>query len=336
MKLSYISMLFVALTPASFSFARGAGSTGGAGVIVCETTALVGYSVRLLDLYEAELAGQNLPNQDALPLYDSLLRAVRKVHVFKDSPRANDVTFLRDYTKSLVSNLYKSNLRFTAPGERLPSTGDFGAVPQLPLGCKLDQVAVYHDDDHMIDIVTDYWLKMSAQDQAAVIFHEVIYREYRAAGETTSEKIRKIVGDNFSLRSDSRISDGLSANAFICSGIVAGDNNNGLSLYIDNKDDHAVVRLVQLQGRSLYDVTDANIPFQIPRESLESRMQDNGRIYTYVNRPDASRSAISEFKGGVFSGSKISVINKDDKPLLFSFYNSTGNLILNAYITSCD
>lgn len=83
------------------------------------------------------------------------------------------------------------------PGRRLPATMD-ATLPILPMNCEYVQVALFNTLGVQLD--KEYWGMMDARNQAAIVFHELLYPYRRKYGATNSDETRRFVGQLFSLK----------------------------------------------------------------------------------------------------------------------------------------
>jgi hypothetical protein len=201
--LNLIAAIVAIFTAALPSFAKaGVGTSGGGHVVVCtgRSADSLGY-VTLLDLYEAQRV-LNLTlraSRDSLESELQLLASQLQI-VFGN---INGIT--APLTADGLLEWWESRVQYI-PGLRT-HTSDFGEVPTLPVGCALEQIAVYDDKHDVLQVNMGLWDSLDDFNKAALIAHEIIYRERRINDrESSSQVSRFLVGRIFSTQelTDSR------------------------------------------------------------------------------------------------------------------------------------
>ena len=201
--LNLITAIVAIFTAALPSLAKaGVGTSGGGHVVVCTSRGAdaLGY-VTLLDLYEAQrvlnltLRASRVSLEAELELLAGQLQIV--FGNINGMPRPLTADSLEEWWESRVQYI---------PGLRA-QTSDFGEVPPLPKGCALEQIAIYDDKHDVLQVNMHLWDSLDDFNKAALIAHEIIYRERRINDrESSSQVSRFLVGRIFSTEelSDSR------------------------------------------------------------------------------------------------------------------------------------
>lgn len=157
---------------------------GGGAAVVCKNTAGQISSVKLLDLYQAELERSLKIPRSTRPKDTQIAKALSKLNKYL----AFDV-------KDVIS---KIKVDYLPANITMSQKYDLGDSPvQIEDNCFPEWVAYYGADDHL-KIVTKYYNKMSVTDQAALFVHEGVYKIARDGEDKDSSRTRQIVGMIFS------------------------------------------------------------------------------------------------------------------------------------------
>ena len=189
-------LTFIALVCASFApnlpAQAGAGSSGGAKVVVCQAGSGRDATVELLDLYEARKDGRRL----RLPADSLEIEYALYLHSFAKATQYAGK--LSPIDKLQIQSEIKEKIRFVERPESLPVVSDLGHSRELEKGCSLSQLAVYKDSSDLLWVDQNLWNQLGHQGKAAVLAHEQIYLDFRRLGDTTSQTTRRLVGHLFS------------------------------------------------------------------------------------------------------------------------------------------
>lgn len=99
---------------------------------------------------------------------------------------------------------------------KIPATKDSNPrVEPASANCGFEQVARYKDSNRHLNIRGPIWDKFSKLDKAALLVHEVLYRDLRAYGETTSDRTRTAVARLFAGEKFKHILTGVPLNRFL-------------------------------------------------------------------------------------------------------------------------
>ncbi|MGE3262179.1 MAG: hypothetical protein AB7K68_10395 [Bacteriovoracia bacterium] len=97
----------------------------------------------------------------------------------------------------LLLKVFQAQMNFLPVGTHLKPTDDAGEVVIPPANCAITQVIHYLDETErtgQILVDKEYWDLLSPQDQVGFFMHEVVYKDFRTSGETSSLRTRKLVG----------------------------------------------------------------------------------------------------------------------------------------------
>jgi hypothetical protein len=169
----------------------GVGSSGGGLAVVCRMSTGQIAAAELLDLYEA----RTVFGYSVVPATGSLQRdyylAAANTYRLQGYPGLAE-----QERANIAENLqhFFDRVKMTRTGERLPALPDFGAVPALPQGCALEQLAVFYDENPVrIAIDSEIWRALDSVNQSALVTHETFYYWERQMQERTSESTRAFV-----------------------------------------------------------------------------------------------------------------------------------------------
>lgn len=147
-------------------------------------------TAQLLDIYEAEQRGLVIdlgPNGTLEQKLDYVLNRLAKVAPFRANAYRIWLNELLSSEAEFVENVI------------LPIPDDLGATV-LPIESEIVQVAIQRNQEdvnlglkrYVID--RNIFAQLDTTSQAALLFHEVVYREARARGDTTSVRSRFLTG----------------------------------------------------------------------------------------------------------------------------------------------
>lgn len=219
-------------------------SGGGYGVLCNSNNST---SLRVLDLYEAE-------NR-----YD--LTIIPKVQTIKENYNSSILNIKRLFKNidplpfSQADSAFEWFFANSAFKEQITEVNDIGNTKQIPTSCQLVQIATFNDNQLKIEIHIHYWNMLSEQDKAALILHELMYRQFRELKYTTSERVRSNVACSFSSNCIPNYRDDATEFSFITldedsksyhSQISFINNPNGVEIFLE-----------QLQGQPFFAMTSA-------------------------------------------------------------------------------
>lgn len=171
----------------------GVGAGGGGTSIVCRDINGNIKSAELLDLYEAKLRGLKLVQDNNLSSnYGRFMSRWIEMNGGTPAP-INETQQYNQINEFLVKYSVTTSL-----GQKLALLGDFSTGP-IPLGCEIEQLAVFLDGPTLLVIDREIWDALNQQNRAALLAHEIVYRNDRIVfGFSNSNKARNLVGRFFS------------------------------------------------------------------------------------------------------------------------------------------
>ena len=166
----------------------GTEKSGGGDVVLCPDGE-GGETVELLDLHEARVRYK-------YPLEEFAPGLTTREILWK--------TYVKPVTSPYSpSNSFKTyswimgRTHFQGP---VPNVKDEGKFEILP-GCRLQQIAIFHDDTETIDVDKALYSRLDNRGQAALLLHEIKWHGERKYGVNArnSEGMRKLVAKHFSV-----------------------------------------------------------------------------------------------------------------------------------------
>jgi hypothetical protein len=105
-------------------------------------------------------------------------------------------------------------------------------IPTLPGDCSVVQIAVYTKDG-AIYRDADYWSRLSAMEQTALVVHEWIYHRAREYGAVDSDESRKVIGMIFTGKNPEPLLSPLwnSSKRFWCGAGIQGSTQEIYEIY---------------------------------------------------------------------------------------------------------
>jgi len=183
---SIVLAMAVSLLSNSLLANAGVGAGGGGAAVVCKNSQGVTNSVKLLDLYEAELNSHLKIPRSAKPMVQQIGEALAKTDEF--------------FRYDLKEQLQKISVNYLPTNVTQRQPYDLGDDPIVVEDhCSVEWVAFYRDGNESLQIVTKYFNQMSRTDQAALMIHESVYRIRRSKlDDSSSAESREIVSGFFS------------------------------------------------------------------------------------------------------------------------------------------
>lgn len=183
----------------------GVSSSGGGYAVVCRDEKKQIISAELLDLYE----GRVKHHFDIIKSSGSALKdyteSVDKTYSLQLKPNEKFQNCDGCRTSSENFELFMKQATWKNSNKQLKQQYDLGdvsqAVSSLQQGCDIEPAAVFNDDVDRVQIAKDIWNKFDSLSQAALVQHEMFYRDarqYYLLPEKTSENTRLNVGIIFS------------------------------------------------------------------------------------------------------------------------------------------
>lgn len=231
----------------------GTSTSGGGYAVVCRDASGVINSATLLDLVEA-VQRYNLSLPQATGSleadYNRALANRYRLQGLKEIDLGNES--LGDLQKFFTKVQFKDT--------PLISLNDMGQVVADLGNCKLEPVAVFHDDIDQVEINLEIYNKLDSLSQAALVCHENYYHYERGLNETTSEGARLLVAHVFSNSNLPAVDADMPAKHLVC--VTAGTSGQDSEFYaykIENRGE-TVLQLRSIMGRTV--ITKATVSLQ--------------------------------------------------------------------------
>ncbi len=224
MNIKYILCLGIAALSGVHASARFLGpSTGGGGfVLSCPQTQVSEASTELLDLYEGRnTLGFRMAGATG-DLREDYFDGVDRTYTLQGQPNLAE-----QRREAILDNLVKfmQSVKFVSTASDLPTANDLGEMPWIPSQCKIQQLAYFDDRTGTVFVLKSVWDQMDSVNRAALVHHELHFRDQRRVGEKTSENTRRSVAQVFALEGNIPLKDGLPAGASEFSSYLWYDSN---------------------------------------------------------------------------------------------------------------
>jgi len=234
---------------------REVGNGGGAIVCVQKDGSI---TAQLLDLREDIQNNALNISRSNDPKEVQLERALQKLSVV-NSGTATLVQKMREFLATLPSRTY--TLDETDPYQLPPPNDTDLSTIKREKNCSLQSVASYDDINDTLTIDSTIFSAMSPTDQAALEFHEALYKVLRTGSShvTDSSATRKLVAETFATTPLSIVSpyDGIENALYVCNSV-----KDGTSLHLDHQfyiipsSNHGYRLLItEIEGEALWDQT---------------------------------------------------------------------------------
>lgn len=184
------TITIILLSILSFSTFAGDKVLNGGNAIVCRDSAKQITSVKVLDLYEVELAGGVVHFDPTKATWKEKLEA-KFTEWSSVAPKR-----MKQYSDWLAT--FEQDAGFYT-GINIPAIPDHGSVA-IPKGCDLEPVGFQRPDSEMFPGVKryvvnkDFWDRMDETHRAGLVLHELIYRESIPMKHVTSFPTRYFNG----------------------------------------------------------------------------------------------------------------------------------------------
>ena len=247
MKIKFSTLILLGILLALNAHAtnrRGDKEGNGGGAIVCTNTDGTIISAKLLDLREAEKKKHGIARS-------TILKEVQLEDALKKLSAGGPdlVAKMRDILSTLDSKIVPPEA-----GKRLaPPTDTDMTLLDEPRNCSLEGVASYSDLTETLTVDPVIFAAMSPTDQAALKFHEALYKVWRmsSAQVTDSVQVRNLTGAVFSSEALSMTSPlaGTEKATHLC-----GNQDNSFFL-IPLQEGRLRLQFVKIDGQGLLDLT---------------------------------------------------------------------------------
>lgn len=305
--------------------AAGVGSSGGGFVVVCRNQASgIIESSMLLDLYEAKYT-YDLELQSPLATIESELQRFTEDYQLSmfDNPQSTSNESLGRIA-SIVNNL-----QFT--DKALVPIRDTGIAARAPFGCALEQIAVYDDVSNKITVQRELWNSLDVMNRAALVAHELIYRQHRVeGGETTSRISRRYVGMLFSTTPPpARHSLHLGRMSFCSAEDVR--TRRKTHFFVTSEDSGGASKLV-FDRMSGIELIPYSVELPIP---VSVRDTENQFGATYVTRAPFEFQGAVRLSSSPFEGYRMYFNYKNSEPFAFKFVDPYNKVVWENKVTFC-
>jgi hypothetical protein len=311
----------------------GVGTSGGGGAVVCRDANGNIRQAMLLDLYEGVV-------RDGLTMRAPLGSLDLEWTAYTQELRSivGDERQVTESNLATFHEQFNEFYHFLPIGVKPEPTGDFGATVDVPSGCAIEQLAHYHDDTNIIDVDSEIWSALDSLNQGALDAHEVLYREYRQAGDQTSQNVRRLIARLFSTTPPGPESSGVPENANDCWATQdTGPQRSGdteFYIYPDPDDSSQTV----LQFTAILDRhTLGPIKISIPVVIRDENFWPEPDLIESIKSPSADLSAADESIDGegLFAGYQIQITYEDSAPFKLSLESPKGEILGTATVYSC-
>ncbi|OQW53306.1 MAG: hypothetical protein A4S09_07900 [Proteobacteria bacterium SG_bin7] len=304
-------------------------SSGGGQAIVCRDQLGKIEKSQVLDLYEAERRGITIrqPSDNFEAEYSKQMLEMHRLTGEGPSELSDIAANLKDSFQKLYY--------FLPSGVRLKVVQDIGKTISPPKDCRLEQLAVYRDDQNRIDINSEIWKSLSVVDQVALMVHESVYRDYRTAGDKTSENSRVIVGRLFAREPLTSALESLPTDSWQCSaGFLGGlENQSRFFLYGVNAN-NSVLQFTQIFGKKTFSLLRVIVPAKIDPTKMVSDTGPSGPILNVTDK-NANLHQVFEAENEIFAKQKVIVRYRFNEPFSIATLDSEGQLDKQAPIGFC-
>lgn len=311
----------------STSAEAGVGSSGGGKGVVCRNfNGKIIQSV-ILDLYEAV-------NEQGIKLRDSFGSLDQDYGAYVHTLRGIEGDS-RPVDNELMSYLHETvnHINFTGTGGHLPVTPDVGQVPSFSSACRLEQIAVYHDDSDVLEVDSELWASLDSLNQAALIAHEEIYKLYRRAGDVTSKSVRSLVGRLFSTVPPNSVWNGVPGSAIECWANTSNPSTHDtlFDVFQDpQRPSSTVLNFRRIGGRDTFSQVKISFPVSIDLQKLTRYKLPVTVIDTSANFSGSTQIAEGQFRGFV-----VSLSYQYRKPFALSITAPDGTRTHNVNVDYC-
>ncbi len=337
------------LTSLSVFAGQGGMGSGGGGAVVCRDDAGKILSAEVLDLYEGKETYHLKIKEEIGSLEQEYLRFNRTMNIVSG--------FGMPPAQSVLDNVKKTMDKFNyLPVDlRLELTNDFGALDfTLKPNCKIEQLAIYHDDKERIDIDSEIWDTLDNTNKAALLAHELIYKSYRNTDEDNSKLTRKVVAMLFSTTPPkSQLSDMPKDETYMCFGhnshsqIRYDEDHNASSIQENdlifiypspNKPGHTKIRLHSFVNRAIYGRTEIEVPGTININMLSEDSWNLGqgiKPSLTVMDPEANINKVVSVESELFGNDKVIVNYKFGQRFSLSLLKNGEKVYDKSFISRC-
>lgn len=335
-----ITLLLNVVPWAAFGF--GGQSSGGAFAVVCREKARDLQSVALLDLFEArERYGLTLPPE--LPtLEEAWKRIIRRRWEYSSLP--SDTGQPRSEEKSWNEVVaWMKSFHYVTDRTRMPRSKDTGFTGELPTKCALEQLAFYDDRAEQLYINLALWNELKSNHQAALLYHEMVYRFNRRVGDLTSAEVRKSVAYMVATDPLKKLSDLVPEGATECYAVTPKyDPSLAPVLPYDShfylvRDSDGNTRIIfsLLFGRYSDIPSIATVPFFIAKEQMESQTHSTAGNAIVATNPKANYEDVLALENGAYEGYHLHLVFRYQNFFTLNLLDPQGKLVRSNVLRMC-
>ncbi len=242
-------------------------TSGGGFAIVCRNLKGKIDSAELLDLYEARVKFGFSLIETSNDIGQDYMNATTNLWRLWGYDVNNLPERIKEDITTQLLDKYLTETLFLPINFKLPEINDLGLHAAPPIGCKVEQVAFFDDSIDKLKISTPIWNELDTLNQAALIYHEMLYRDARLANKVdTSVKSRAQVAALFS--KDSPPAKEINQKETSLSGWIAGNSIassdqylQSTNFYYQRNQNILTLDLYQIAGKSL--LTKTTVSFDI-------------------------------------------------------------------------
>jgi hypothetical protein len=152
----------------------GPSTSGGGFAVVCRNSTGVIESAEILDLFEARTVHKfELMKSSGDELRD-YVRAVSNGYRLQGyNPPISDQEMIDNVEK------FRKIMTWLPEDEKLPNLDDLGLSISVPVGCKIEPLAIFYDNQNIVVIDKAIWTAMDSLSQSALVLHEIYYHAFR-------------------------------------------------------------------------------------------------------------------------------------------------------------
>lgn len=185
--------LFLSLTSQPQAIA-GVATSGGGHVVLCSGKSAEQYGfATVLDLFEAQYVFNLEPRAPRSSLYSELDLLAEQLQIVI----GHSQILPQPTTADTLLHWWEDRVQYIRGP--LGETDDLGSSLPLPKGCTMKQIAIFDDKRDLVRVDLDLWNDLDDYNKAALIAHEIVYRERRLDDrESSSQSARFLVGRMFS------------------------------------------------------------------------------------------------------------------------------------------
>lgn len=328
------SLLMLSAMNAQAHFS-GPSSGGGGFVVDCAATLLEPAKVEMLDLYEARQKFSFIQATASMNLMDEYFLSVDRTYTLQGAP---DLAEQRRVEIDHNVRLFFRSVKEVAATE-LPQAHDLGSAPWIPASCQIKQVAFFDDSSDTIYLDRVLFTKMDALNQAALIQHELWYKQMRILKDTTSELSRAGVGHIFAVRGVMPINDGIPAKSlrYSTQSLTANSTSEISSFQafpmfgLGRK--FLRMQFSQLHGRAQLTKTYVDMPWNIWDLKLGRSQSNPNLVGCIVQTPNQNIQHTVSVSGTMSQGLSLRYIYQTGEPISLAIINN-GQVISEDYIGS--